>query len=57
MQSETFGVLPPPEAPYDAAADMRKSVESAYQCIRERVAHGGRGWREWPVEAKRNPEI
>ena len=33
---------------YDAADDMRKSVEYAYRHIRERVARRGRGWRGWP---------
>jgi hypothetical protein len=33
---------------YDPSDDMRRSIEFAYEAIRERVAHGGRGWREWP---------
>jgi hypothetical protein len=45
--SDTFGVLPS-ETPYDAATDMRRSIEFAYKAIRARVARGGRGWRGWP---------
>ena len=47
QQSDTFGVLPP-ETPYDAATDMRRSIEFAYAFIRARAARGGRGWRGWP---------
>lgn len=36
---------------YDAAADMRASVEFAYEAIRARVAAGGPGWGGYPVEA------
>jgi hypothetical protein len=38
----------PPDDDYDADDDLRKSVEYAYRAIRQRVAHGGRGWRGWP---------
>ena len=38
----------PPHDNYNAADDMRKSVEYAYRHIRERVARGGRGWLGWP---------
>jgi hypothetical protein len=48
QQSDTFGVLPPP---YDAATDMRRSIEFAYAFIRARVARGGSGWRGWPGPA------
>jgi hypothetical protein len=41
---------------YDAADDMRRSVEFAYQHIRERVARGGRGWRGWPESSPRRPD-
>jgi hypothetical protein len=34
---------------YDAADDMRRSVEFANARIRERVARGGRGWRGCPA--------
>jgi len=47
QQSDTFGV-PAPETPYNAADDLRKSIEFAYRHIRERAARGGRGWRGWP---------
>jgi hypothetical protein len=44
----------PPEAhpfgDYNAADDMRRSIEFAYAAIRERVKRGGRGWRGWPME-------
>jgi hypothetical protein len=33
---------------YDAADDMRKSTEWAFQHIRQRVLQGGRGWHGWP---------
>jgi hypothetical protein len=33
---------------YDGPDDMCRSIEFAYRHIRERVAHGGRGWRGWP---------
>ena len=35
---------------YDAADDLSRSVEYAYEAIRERAARGGRGWRGWPTE-------
>ena len=47
QQSDTFGVLPP-DTPYDAATDTRRSIEFAYAYIRERAAHGGPGWCGWP---------
>jgi hypothetical protein len=34
---------------YDPSDDMRASVEFAYRHIRERAAHGGRGWRGYPT--------
>jgi hypothetical protein len=37
-----------PDANYDAADDLRRSVEFAYEAIRERVARGGHGWCGWP---------
>jgi hypothetical protein len=39
----------PDSGDYDAADDLSRSVEYAYEAIRERVAHGGRGWRGWPA--------
>jgi hypothetical protein len=38
----------PPHDNYNAADDLRKSIEFAYRHIRERAASGGRGWRGWP---------
>lgn len=35
---------------YDAAADMRASIEFAYGHIRARVAAGGPGWRGYPID-------
>jgi hypothetical protein len=43
--AETFDVLPSC-GNYDAADDLRKSIEFAYEHIRGRVARGGRGWPE-----------
>jgi hypothetical protein len=43
-----------PDANYDAADDLRRSVEFAYGAIRERVARGGHGWRGWPEPVIRN---
>jgi hypothetical protein len=42
---------------YDAADDMRESVEYAYRHIRERVALGGRGWCGWPESMAVVPEL
>jgi hypothetical protein len=36
---------------YDPVDDLRRSVEFAYEHIRERVASGGKGWREFPMSA------
>jgi hypothetical protein len=36
---------------YDAAADLRASIEFAYSYIRRRALHGGRGWHGWPNSA------
>jgi hypothetical protein len=36
---------------YDAADDIRASIEFAYSYIRERAATGGKGWRDWPERA------
>jgi hypothetical protein len=41
---------------YDAADDLQKSVEFAYQAVRARVARGGRGWRGWPEPQTQPPE-
>jgi hypothetical protein len=38
----------PDSSGYDAADDLRASIEFAYRHIRERAARGGRGWRGWP---------
>jgi hypothetical protein len=36
---------------YDAADDLSRSIEYAYEAIRTRVARGGHGWRGWPESA------
>jgi hypothetical protein len=38
----------PGSGDYDPSDDMRRSIEFAYQHVRERVACGGHGWRDWP---------
>jgi len=47
----------PPDDDYDADDDLRKSVEYAYRAIRQRVAHGGRGWRGWPEPMAAAPDL
>jgi hypothetical protein len=42
---------------YGAADDLRRSIEFAYQHIRERVARGGPGWRGWPHSIVRDCEL
>jgi hypothetical protein len=42
---------------YDAADDLSRSVEFAYQHIRERVARGGRGWCGWPEQVAVAPDL
>ena len=34
------------ERPYDAAADLAKSIELGFEIVRERVRSGGKGWGE-----------
>jgi hypothetical protein len=48
--------LSPPDD-YDPKADLSRSVEYAYEAIRARVAHGGRGWRGWPPEPIAAPDL
>jgi hypothetical protein len=39
-QDEQLG----PEPPYDADEDFAKSIDVAYEAVRERVANGGPPW-------------
>jgi hypothetical protein len=39
----------PDSGDYDSADDLSRSIEFAYRHIRERVARGGPGWRDWPA--------
>lgn len=38
---------------YDPDDDLRRSVEFAYENIRERVASGGKGWRGYPMSEEK----
>jgi hypothetical protein len=39
----------PRAAPYNAADDFAKSINVAYEAVRERVANGDRPWTPKPV--------
>jgi hypothetical protein len=41
-----------PKNEYDPEADLRVSIEFAYEAIRARVAAGGKGWGGYPLEPK-----
>ena len=45
-QPDLFIEQPKPEKQYDFNDDFAKSIDVAYQAIRERKANGGKGWRE-----------
>jgi hypothetical protein len=45
----------PPSDGYDAADDLKRSVEFAYKFIRTRTKNGGRGWGGWPTPADLDP--
>ena len=55
MKSELHLREPDPDANYNAADDLRRSVEFAYEAIRARVSCGGRGWAGWPESAALDP--
>jgi hypothetical protein len=46
QQDEWLGPEPPP---YNAADDFAKSINVAYEAVRERVANGDRPWTPKPV--------
>jgi hypothetical protein len=46
----------PDSGDYDAADDLSRSIEFAYQHIRQRAANGGRGWRGWPEPMAAAPD-
>ena len=45
-QPDLFIEQPKPEKQYDFKDDFAKSIDVAYEAIRERKANGGKGWRE-----------